>query len=159
MDAAQILALWVHTVAFVIAWGYYGVLARIVVPSLRRSLIPNDQVVALQTVERRALPLVILSVVLFLASGTYLLVVDPHYAGLGNLFASTWTTLLLVKHVLVAVLIVLGVAVDYLIRTMGDPADARAHESDLRLVSLCADGATACGALIALLTVTAQAST
>lgn len=27
MDNPQLLAVWLHTLAFVIAWGYYGVLA------------------------------------------------------------------------------------------------------------------------------------
>lgn len=159
MDIGQVLAVWLHTLAFVIAWGYYGVLARIILPAVRQSVDPSAGASTLLTVERRALPLVLVAVVLFLATGTYLLVSDPHYAGLGNLFASTWTTLLLVKHVLVGVLIVLGVVVDYLIRTIADPTDTAAYRSDLRLIGLCADGATGLGALIALVTAAAQAST
>ena len=38
MDIGLILALWLHTLAFVIAWGDYGVLGRIILPALARSL-------------------------------------------------------------------------------------------------------------------------
>ena len=123
MDVAQVLAVWLHTLAFVIAWGYYGILGRIVLPGLERSIERPAQAAALLAIERRALPLVVLSLVLFTATGTYLLVNDPHYAGLGDFFASTWTTLMLLKHLLVVALVVLGVAVDRLTRRA---AEARA---------------------------------
>ena len=88
---------WLHTVALVIAWGYYGILGRIAIPALARSLDSTDQARALADIERRAVPLVLLSVVLFTITGRYLLVVDPAYAGLGNVFGSTWTVLMLAK--------------------------------------------------------------
>ena len=126
MDLPQVLAIWLHTLALVIAWGYYGILGRIMLPALERSLDRPAQAAALVAIERRALPLVVLSVVLFTATGAYLLVIDPHYAGLGDFFASTWTMLMLVKHVLVVGLVVLGVDVDRLIRRLGED-DEREH--------------------------------
>ena len=33
-----VIALWLHTVAFVIAWGYYGILGRMVLPALQKRL-------------------------------------------------------------------------------------------------------------------------
>ena len=42
MDWLLLLALWLHTIALVIAVGYYGVLARIVIPALERSLHGSD---------------------------------------------------------------------------------------------------------------------
>ncbi len=105
MDLALVVSLWLHTLAFVIAWGYYGVLARMILPALARSLEPTEQATVLEVIERRALPLVGVSLVLFFVTGTYLLVSDPKYAGLGHVLASTWTTLMLVKHLLVVVMI------------------------------------------------------
>jgi uncharacterized membrane protein len=156
MDMPQVLAAWLHTVAFVIAWGYYGILGRMVLPGLEHSLAGPAIGDALVAIERRALPLVGLSVVLFALTGTYLLLADPHYAGLGNVLASTWTKLMLVKHVLVIGLVVLGVAVDRLIRDVGDATTDGDRRSALRLLALGAEGATGLGALIALLTVAAQ---
>ncbi len=158
MDAPHVLALWLHTIAFVIAWGYYGVLARIVVPALERSLDLSTQASALVAIERRALPFIGLTLVLFMVTGTYLLLIDPQYAGLGNVFASTWTRLMLAKHTLVAIMVVLAVLVDWLVRQLRerDPDDLR--PSDLRFVAVAADGVAGVGALIALVTVAAQAT-
>lgn len=156
MDILQVLAVWLHTLAFVIAWGYYGILGRMVLPGLGRSLEPPAQAAALVAIERRALPLVVLSLVLFTATGTYLLVIDPHYAGPGNVLASMWTALMLLKHVLVVGLIVLGVAVDRLIRRVGAATNEGGRTSALRRVALGAEGATGIGALVVLLTAAAQ---
>jgi uncharacterized membrane protein len=158
VDAPHVLALWLHTIAFVIAWGYYGVLARIVVPSLERSLDLAAQASTLVAIEHRAFPFIGLTLVLFLVTGTYLLLIDPQYAGLGNVFASTWTRLMLVKHTLVAVMVVLAVLVDWLVRQLRDREPDELRASDLRFVALAADGAAGMGALIALVTVAAQAT-
>jgi uncharacterized membrane protein len=157
MDVGQVLAVWLHTVAFVIAWGYYGILGRMVLPGLERSLDRPSQAAALLAIERRALPLVGLSLVLFTVTGSYLLIVDPKYAGLGDFFASTWTTMMLVKHVLVAGLVVVAIYIDRLIRQLGDTTDDPGRDSVLRRLRLSAEGATGLGALIVLLTVAAQA--
>jgi uncharacterized membrane protein len=156
MDVPQVLAVWLHTLALVIAWGYYGILGRVILPALERSFERPAQAAALVAIERRAVPLVLLSVVLFTATGGYLLVVNPHYAGLGNVFASTWTTLMLVKHVLVIGFVVLAVMVDRFIRRIAEATDENARASALRRLALSAEGATGLGALIILLTAAAQ---
>ena len=158
MDVAQVFAVWLHTLAFVIAWGYYGILGRVLLPSLGRSLDTATEVGALAAVERRALPLVLLSTVLFVVTGSYLLVVDPRYEGLGNVFANSWTVLMLVKHLVVIGLVGLAVAVDVLVRRAADAADDTGRQAALRRVRLAAEGATGLGALIVLLTVVAQLS-
>jgi uncharacterized membrane protein len=154
MDVPLLLALWLHTVALVIAWGYYGVLGRIVLPALGTSLDLEARARTVATVERRALPLVLGAAVVFTVTGTYLLVVDPDYAGVGAFFASTWSTLMAVKHVLVVGFVALVVVVDRSIRraasTSADPA------AELGRARLAAEAATALGALIVLLTAAAQ---
>ena len=159
MDIGLVLATWLHTLAFVIAWGYYGILGRMVLPGLERSLDRPAQADALVAIERRALPLVGLSLVLFTLTGSYLLVVDPKYAGLGDFFASTWTILMLVKHVLVIILVVVAVYIDRLIRRVGDATDDAGRDAASRRLRLSAEGATGLGALIVLLTVAAQTAT
>jgi uncharacterized membrane protein len=158
VDIGLLLAVWIHTLAFVIAWGYYGILGRIVLPGMERSLDEPAKASVLMSIERRALPLIVLSMALFVLTGTYLLFVNPRYAGLGNVFANDWTTLMLVKHVLVVVLIAVGVAIDVLIRRLGDATDNRSRASLIRRVRLSAEGATGLGALIVLLTAAAQLS-
>ena len=156
MDVLLVLAVWLHTVAFVIGWGYYGVLGRMVLPALARSLDGPAQASALVAIERRALPLIVVSLVLFTVTGSYLLVADPQYQGLGNVLASAWTVLMLVKHVLVVGLVVLGVAVDRIARRVGGAASDAARASGIHRLGLAAEGATILGALFVLLTAAAQ---
>ena len=158
MDILAVVAVWLHTVAFVVAWGYYGVLGRIVLPGLERSLGPAEVAPALASIEARAVPLVIVSMVLFAATGSYLLAVDPEYAGLGNFFATTWTTLMLAKHIVVVGLVAAAVLVDRFIHRVQTAASDEERGSALRRVRLGAEAATALGALIALLTAAAQLS-
>ena len=79
MDIPQVLAIWLHTVALVIAWGYYGILGRVVLPAIERSLDRTTQGATLVAIERRAVPLVLVSVVLFTVTGSYLLLVNPRW--------------------------------------------------------------------------------
>lgn len=158
MDVSELFATWLHTLAFVIAWGYYGILGRITLPALERSLDVATQARTLVEIERRALPLVLISVALFLVTGTYLLFVDQAYAGFGNVFANTWTTLMLVKHLVVIALIALGVVVDRLIRRLADAPDDGTRSTIIGRLRLSAEGATGIGALIVLLTAAAQLS-
>jgi len=159
MDVLAVAAVWLHTVAFVIAWGYYGVLGRIVLPALERSLGTAGVAPALASIERRALPLIVISMVMFGVTGSYLLAVDPEYAGLGNFFATTWTTLMLVKHIVVGGLVAAAVLVDRFIHQMQAATTDGERESALRRARLGTEAATVLGALIALLTAAAQLST
>lgn len=157
MQLVPVVALALHTVAFVIAWGYYGILGRMVLPALERSLEPASVATTLEEIERRALPLVILSVILFVMTGTYLLVTDPSYAGLGAI-DSTWATLMLVKHVAVIVLVALGVVIDFAIHSVAHAATEAGFRRDLGRLRWLVEGATAVGGVIALLTAAAQVS-
>lgn len=156
MDLVQVLAIWVHMLGLVIVMGYYGVLGKLVVPALGRALDVPSRVAALVELERRALPLVLLSVVLFVITGTYLMVINPNYTGLGDFFGSTWSALLLFKHLVVLGFIGLGVLVDALVRSAGRAPTDEARVLDIRLLELAAEAATGLGALAILLTAAAQ---
>ena len=157
MDLWQVGAVWLHTVAFVIAWGYYGILGRFVIPALGSSIGAEREAQALLEIERRALPFVLLTAVLFTVTGSYLLVTDAQYQGLGE-FGSTWAQLMLVKHVLVVVLVALGAAVDWFVRDAGAATSPEARATALHRLRLATEGATVVGALIALLTAASQAT-
>lgn len=157
MDVGLVLASWIHTVAFVIAWGYYGILGRIVIPGLR-DLDSAAAARTLDAIERRALPFILIAVVGFVVTGSYLLTVDDQSQGLGNLTASTWTVMLTIKHVLIVALVGLGVVIDYLIHRAGDPIEDSARRRRIFEVRIAAEAATALGAVIVLVTAIAQAS-
>jgi uncharacterized membrane protein len=158
MDPLVLLATWIHTVAFVIAWGYYGVLGRIILPGLAGSLGGPAQADVLAAIEARARPLLLMSVILFTITGTYLLVIDPEYAGLGNVLTSTWTVLMFAKHAVILGLVILAVAIDRLVRRLAEAPDDATRVAVRRRLALSVEGATALGAVIALLTVGAQAN-
>ncbi len=163
MDPLEVGATWLHAVAMVIALGYYAVLGWIVLPALERGGVADASVVA---IERRALPLVALSIVVFTASGLYLMLGDGRYAGPGNVTASTWTMLMLLKHVVVAVMVGLGVSLHF-IATRGE-RDGPASEAlqagptpdpgRIRTIRWLADGIAILGAVVLLLTAAAQVS-
>ena len=157
-DPAHVLATWVHTLAFVIAWGYYGVLGRMILPGLAASLGRPAQVDVLVAIERRALPLVLLSIGLFTLTGSWMLLVDPSYAGLGNIRASTWTELMFAKHLVVVAMVVAGIVVHRLILGLPEAPDDASRSSMFVRLRLATEVATALGAVIALLTALAQAA-
>jgi uncharacterized membrane protein len=157
MDFVQVGAVWLHSVAMVIVIGYYGILARVVLPALSRSLDGVALGRAIVAVERRSIPLVLLSIGAFTTTGIYLLVVDARYAGLGNVFASTWTTLMLIKHVVVFAMVILGVVLDHLASGIDGVAEAE-RPAALHELTLAAEAMTGLGAVVLLLTAAAQAS-
>ena len=158
MNYVQVGAVWIHTLAMIMVIGYYGVLGRVILPGLRRSLDGARQCSVLVALERRALPLVVGSIVLFAISGAYLLVVDEQYAGLGNFLGSTWTALMLVKHLLVGFMVVLGVLIDRLVRRLAEADDDGDRQELLAFVGLATEGVTGLGAGVVLLTAAAQLS-
>ena len=155
----MLVALWLHTVAFVIAWGYYGIVGRIVIPSLEHATDVGSGPGLLVSIERRALPFILISVAIFVITGSYLLVVDDRYAGLGNFFASNWTALMLAKHVVIVGLVAVAVWFDLLVRSVADQPSYLEKVRAMHRARLAAELATGLGALVALLTVAAQLST
>jgi uncharacterized membrane protein len=158
VDYVDVGALTLHTLAMMIVLGYYGILGRVILPALRRTLAGPELGASLAAVERRAFLLVGLAVVIFTATGSYLLVVDDGYAGLGNFFASTWTTLMLVKHGLVILMVGLGIGIHRLVGGVADAPSEVARETALGLLGLAAESMTVMGAIVVLLTTIAQLS-
>jgi uncharacterized membrane protein len=152
VDVAHVVELWLHTLAVLIALGYYGTLGRFVVPALRRSLDGASIVSGLVAIERRARPFLALAVILFIVTGILLMASDERYAGPGNVGASSWTTLMLVKHVVVAGIVVLGVLVDQRIWQADRAIGSAERDRAVGHAGLLSELATGLGALAILLT-------
>jgi uncharacterized membrane protein len=159
VDVAQAVATWLHSVATVILLGYYVLLALVVVPVLRRAVDAPTLGRVIPTVERRALPLILGSIGVFLVTGTYLLLTDDRFLGVGHFFGSTWSTLIVIKHVLVIVLIGIGVYIDLLVvPDIATPVDEAAQTAAVRRLARSAAAIAVLGAVVLLLTAAAQAS-
>jgi uncharacterized membrane protein len=147
--ALEALASWTHLLATVILVGYYLVLALVVLPVLTRG--PAWPVV-LSAIERRAMPLLVGALVVFFATGVYMLGSEAFADAVGG--GESWSTLLLVKHLLVVGMLVVGSLVDGLIvRAAADGVDLQrsAREITVGVVAL-----AALGVLVLLLTAAAQ---
>ncbi len=159
MDLIQAGALWLHALATVILLGYYALLALLILPVLRRTLAGPSLGAAIGAIERRALPLVVGAVAVFLVTGGYLMLTDTRYGGLGDFFGTSWAILILVKHAVVLVMVGIGVYVDLLV--VPDVALAATEpDRDLAMhrLATAANAMTLLGALVLLLTAAAQAS-
>jgi uncharacterized membrane protein len=153
MDPLHVGATWLHAVAMTFALGYYAVLGWVAIPVLERLRAQVDPGEAVAAIERRALPVIVGAIAVFTASGLVLMVGDGRYDGLGNVTASTWTILMLLKHVVVAVMVGLGLTL-HVIATR-DPAEALQRR---RPVQRLAQVIAALGAVVLLITAAAQDS-
>lgn len=158
MDYGQAGVIAIHTLAMILAVGYYGILGRVIVPALRGSLAGPVLGTTLATVERRARPLLLLSAGLFVATGAFLLLADDQSEGIGNFFATTWATLMLAKHGLIVVMVVLAGAVDFLVSEVAFAETDIERDRLLGRLGLAIEATTGIGALVVVLTAVAQVS-
>lgn len=107
-------AVWLHLLATVALVGYYTVLAVVILPALSGRADPAGGVELVAALERRAMPMLVASLVAFLSTGVYLMTSNTRYAGPGNV-NDAWSTLLLVKHVVIVGMLALGSILDGLI--------------------------------------------
>ena len=150
MDVAQAVAAWLHSLATVILLGYYALLALVVVPVLRSAVNGPALGRVIPAIERRALPLTLASIGVFLVTGTYLLLTDDRFLGLGHVFENAWSTLIVIKHVLVIALIGFGVFIDLLVvPDIANPADEAARTAAIRRLARSASAIAALGAIVA----------
>jgi uncharacterized membrane protein len=159
VDVVQVVAAWLHSLATVGLLGYYAVLGLVLVPVLRRTVDAPTLGRVIPAIERRALPLVLAAIGVFLVTGTYMLVTDSRFLGLGHTFANTWSTLIVVKHFIVVVLVVIGVYIDLLVvPDIAMPVDEASQAAAVRRLGRSAAAVATLGAVVLLLTAAAQAS-
>lgn len=154
MNVLAVGATWIHTIAIVVLLGYYATLSLVVLPWLTSggSREPGSVIAAL---ERRALSWILASIVLFTASGVVLMAVHSGTS-------PNWTTLIIVKHIVVVGMVVLGVVVDRVLiprvaGTWWTPAVVPSTDvRDLRPIVQASAVMSVLGAVVLLLTAAAQ---
>ena len=159
MDVVQAAAAWFHSCGTVILLGYYAVLGLVVVPVLRRAVDGPTLGRLIPAIERRARPLILACIGVFLVTGSYLLITDQRFLGLGHAFGNSWSILIMVKHVLVIGLVGIGVYIDLLVvPDVANPASEAARTAAMGRLARSTAAMTALGAVVLILTAAAQAS-
>jgi putative copper export protein len=89
--------------------GYYVFISLIYLPIFERQMQADALRDLLEQISARLRPFFGGSLLIFLVTGTHLMLINENYLGLGNFFGNPWSILIVIKHVLV--LVFLGLAV------------------------------------------------
>ena len=148
------LSTWLHALATVIFIGHFLLLSLIYLPAFGKA---NAEITGpiLSDVSKRSRPWLYASLVIFMVTGIYLMIVDPNYRGVGN-FGNLWAVAMLVKHILIFAMIGMGFVFNALLRVgpmMSSHSGAGQAILRFRLYSWLM---AICGVLVLLLTALAQ---
>ena len=97
------LSYWLHEMATVVFVGYFVLLAVICLPVLAK--IEDRQ--ALSGISKQSRLWLYASLLVFIVTGTYIMIVDPNYLGFAN-FGNFWGIVMLTKHILILGMIGMG---------------------------------------------------
>lgn len=103
------LSTWLHVIATIVWIGYFLFTSLIYLPVFARQMQPDVLRELLEQLSARFRPFFGASLLIFLVSGTYLMLINQNYLGPGNFFGNPWSTLIVVKHVLVLAFLLLAV--------------------------------------------------
>jgi len=103
------LSTWLHTLATIVWIGYYVFTALIYLPVFEHRMQADALRDLLEGVSARLRPFFGGALLVFLVTGTHLMLINQNYLGLGNFFGNPWSVLIVIKHVLVLVFLALAV--------------------------------------------------
>jgi uncharacterized membrane protein len=104
---ALALVYWLHLLATVAWIGGIVAISILVLPAAKRSLKPADQLAFIEAMQKRLEPLAWFSLGLLIATGMFQLSSNSHYNGFFDT-STEWSLAILVKHGLVAVMVVVS---------------------------------------------------
>jgi uncharacterized membrane protein len=145
------LSYWLHAVATVIFIGHFVLLAVIYLPVLSKG--GNGPL--LSEISKRSRPWLYASLIVFMITGIYLMIVDSNYMGVGN-FSNPWAVMMLVKHILIIVMIAMGFWFNAILRV--GPMMSSTNGAELAVVRFrkYVNAMAVSGVLVLLLTALAQ---
>jgi len=97
------ISIWLHALATVVFLGHYLLLSLIYLPVLSK----NGSGTALSAISKRSRPWLYVSLLIFIITGTYLMLIDSGYRGFMD-FGNLWGILMLVKHLLMLGMMAMG---------------------------------------------------
>jgi uncharacterized membrane protein len=104
---ALTLVYWLHMLATVTWIGGIVSISILVLPAAHKSLKPADQLAFIDAMQKRLEPLAWFSLGVLIATGLFQLSANTHYNGFFNV-STQWSLAILVKHGLVAVMVVVS---------------------------------------------------
>lgn len=147
------LSTWLHSLATIVMVGYFFFTSLVFLPILERRIEPSGLRELLEHISARLRPYFGCSLLIFLVTGTHLMVISEHYLGLGNFTGNLWSIMIVIKHILV--LVFLGLAVFSERTYLGQISDEKPEA--LKSFHLVLNFNTVLGVTILLLTSLAQA--
>jgi len=142
------LSTWLHALATVVFIGHFVLLAGVYIPALSK-----DGPV-LSEISKRSRPWMYGSLLVFIITGTYLMLIDPGYLGFMD-FGNFWGIVMLLKHILVIAMIVMGFWYNAILR-VGPMMSSNNPEQAIARFRKYVNVMAICGVLILLLTALAQ---
>ena len=100
---------WLHALATIVFVGYYLFTGLIYLPVLERRMQADAMRELLEQASAQLRPFFGGSLLIFLLTGTHLMLINENYRGLGNFFTNPWSALMVLKHVLVLAFLVVAV--------------------------------------------------
>jgi uncharacterized membrane protein len=143
---------WLHTLATIVMIGYFLFTSLIFLPIFERQMRGTALRELLESISARLRPYFGGSLLIFLVTGTHLMLINKSYQGLGNFFGNPWSILIVIKHVLVLAFLALAIYSERVF--LSNISDEQAQALKKYRLALGID--TFLGALILLLTAIAQ---
>jgi uncharacterized membrane protein len=147
------LSTWLHTLATVVFIGHYVFLSLVYLPVFERQVQGKALRELLESVSGRLQPFFGGSLLVFLVTGTHLMLINKDYLGFGDFFGNAWSILIVAKHVLVLAFLAIAVISERVV--MGKISDTQPQA--LQQFRLALGVNLFLGVLILLLTTIAQA--
>ena len=104
---ALALTYWLHLLATVTWVGSLAGVSFLVLPAMKRSLSPENQLVFIEAMQKRLEPIAWFSMMLLVLTGLFQMSVNPHYDGFLSI-STQWSVAILSKHLLGVVMVVVS---------------------------------------------------
>ncbi len=148
------VSMWLHTMSTIIFVGHYLLLALLYLPALSKAGSVGTGAI-LSEISKRSRVWLYGSLLIFIISGTYLMLIDSGYLGFMN-SGNLWGILMLVKHLLIVVMIAMGFWFNAILRVGPLMSSNSGAEQALARFRWYVNAMAICGALVLLLTALAQ---
>jgi len=101
------LTFWLHMLATVIWVGSLAAISLLILPSMKRTLDAETQLIFIEAMQKKLEPIAWFSISLLILTGLFQMSINPHYDGFLSI-STQWSLAILTKHVLGVIMIVVS---------------------------------------------------